>query len=50
MDNRRMIGVVLVAIGVLGFVIFLPLYATQQQTYTGYNPSWGMMQSPPSML
>ena len=43
MENRRMIGVVLVAIGVLGFVIFLPLYATQQQTYTGYGSSWGMM-------
>ncbi len=43
MQNRRVFGVVLVVIGVLGFAIFLPLYATQQQTYTGYGPSWGMM-------
>jgi rusticyanin len=31
-------------IGLLGFAIFLPLYAPQrQQTYVGYAPGWGMM-------
>jgi hypothetical protein len=43
MVNRRIVGIVLVIIGLLGFAIFLPLYAHQQQTYVGYGPGWGIM-------
>jgi hypothetical protein len=43
MENRRIIGIALVIIGLLGFAIFVPLYAPQQQTYVGYGPGWGMM-------
>jgi len=44
-DNRRIVGVALVAIGLLGLVIFVPLYATQRQGYSGWSPMSDMMGS-----
>jgi len=44
-DNRRIVGVALVTIGLLGLVIFVPLYATQRQGYSGWSLMSGMMES-----
>lgn len=43
MDNRRIAGVALITIGLLGLAAFVPLYATQLQSYGGWDPMSGMM-------
>ncbi|MFH0848353.1 MAG: hypothetical protein V1857_02470 [archaeon] len=45
MENRGIIGTVLVAIGILGFAIFIPLYAAQQPGYGGWTSMSGIMGS-----
>jgi len=43
MDNKIIIGVLLVAVGLLGAAIFVPLYATQSQSFGFWGPMNGMM-------
>lgn len=45
MDNRRVVGLVLVIIGLLGSSIFVPLLAIQSRSYMGWGPMSGMMGS-----
>jgi len=43
MDNRRIFGVTLITIGLLGLAAFVPLYTIQLQSYGGWGPMGGTM-------
>ncbi len=43
MDNRRVVGLALVIIGLLGLAIFVPFIAIQSRSYMGWGPMNGMM-------
>jgi len=43
MDNRRIAGLVLITIGLFGLASFVPPYAAQLQSYSGWGSLCGMM-------